>query len=233
MTAPLASQLFALSQNNKCEGKLECHWCGAPCTDRWPHDNLPNVYFIKPFYAKRPGNSYICAGCWSFRRKRVTIHFLDGKFKDGQTPKELSWFISEQKAFAVRIENSSELYKQLLNPPKCFVLGLLDNPCKTPNNLHQMLVNFNQEIKADTILYFTINNIPHNYTIYDLESALSNEMAGKTPGVAALCRLFGPYEMEKRDKGRPAKEEVKTPNRIVKNKTPPTLSRNDGVTYPL
>lgn len=214
----LASELYAISQNAKCEGKEECHWCSAPCQQTWIHDDpLPIMGFKSISNAKRPANHFICAGCWLFRRQRLTVQFMDNGFLDRQCPLDHSWIINST-AKAIRPANYSSLYDLLLKPPQKFVLsfitswpansGQTDHVKGISNHLHIAIANdLAKEIKADTTLFFTINNIAHNYTIYDLNESLKNEEAGRSPGVAALMRLLGPINFPKPQKtgkgGRP------------------------------
>lgn len=205
------SQIYALSQGYQCIGNLECHWCGSPCTDQWTHDDPPPPTFKKiTTSAKRPGNSYICAGCWLYRRKRITISYIDGNFKDGQCPLNHSWWI-DNEAKAIKLDdplNKKILYDKLLSPPIKFSLSFLTDP-KCSNLLHLFELNHNKAVFAETQLKYTINNVVHSYSIYELEETLtSDDLNGKDPGAVALFRLLGPYP------------EVKTAKKIYDEKNP-------------
>lgn len=208
----LASQLYAESQGAVCFGSFECYWCGAPCHTTWPHGQPPPMIgrdTKTKLFAKRPGNHFICVGCWLWQRKRITVTYLDGGFKDGQCPMEHSWLITKQDAFGLKSTSYKKLYDILLAPPLKFSLSFLTEP--NLNNLLQFaLVNNNAELQVGTPLAFTVNNIPHTYTVYELTHALKNGPEGTDPGVQALIRILGPHKMieleipdEKRGRGRP------------------------------
>lgn len=221
MSRPLlASELYALSQNGICSGSNECHWCGGPCSSNFPHDDPPPIIGIKARSpCKRPANSYICNGCWLFKRKRITISYLGGGYKDGQCPSFYSWWITEKGAWAITNEDKEELYECLLDPPSKFVLALLDG--KSENYLQLAEINNHQDkILGSTPLVFTINNITHYYNVYELTEALINGPDGKEPGVGALLRLLGPYnvneQVEKKGRGRPPLKEERKPYKGVR-----------------
>lgn len=210
-----ASELLAISQGTKCSGFDECHWCAAPCDRLYPHDDDPILPFVKKtFTAKRPDNGWVCKGCFHFRLHRTTIPYLHGGFKDGKAPRNHSWFITRSGANVVcRNESAEALYPLLLDPPRCFVLALLDD-VKINNHIHQAIANEPEELKTDTKLWFTLNNIPHTYTTYELREALKNgKSTGTEPGVQALIRWLGSYTKlaeennQKREVGRPIKVE--------------------------
>lgn len=203
-----ASMLYALSQGDHCQGPQECHWCCAPCEYSYIADD-PIIPFVKnPNQPKRPGNQFICKGCWLYRRRSITVRYLHGGFKDRQCPLDQSWWITNQEAFAIRDADFATLYKHLLNPPIPFVLSLLDGITNI-NHIHQAFCNCLEELMADTPLLFTINNVKHTYTIYELEQAIQHGPEGKEPGVQALWRFLGPciVKEDKRSKGRPTNEE--------------------------
>ena len=195
----LATELWAMTQGKLCEGPTRCHWCTAPCPPGTAHDDCPPVPFVKSrSLAKRPSSPWICAGCSLFRRKRTTIHFLDGNgYKDGQCPVDWGWLMFadpvEATARAIRREDSASIYKVLLKPPSFFCLALLDG--KNQKNLpHLWHVNETaSEWKNGESLSFTINNVSFDYSIYELESALSTRGVQTGPGVAVLAGMFGPY----------------------------------------
>lgn len=217
----LASELYATSQGHSCSGKEECHWCSAPCGRLDPHDDgLPTLAQYRPrTLAKRPGNAYVCRGCWLWRRQRTTVFFLSKGFRDGRCAMDHSWWITGEEAWAVRApEDARALYEHLLEPPLLFCLALADGE---RNHLQQAVVNDLDEVRADTPLRFTLNGIVHEYTVYELEDALrSNDPAGRRPGVGALMRLFGGHALPPRDErkkpGRPRQDyEADNPHKKV------------------
>ena len=212
------SELFARSQGAQCLGNLECHWCGSPCSNLWPHDDDPPIPFVRSkSTAKRPGNSTICVGCWLFRRRRITIPFLRGNtFRDGRCAVDFSWWITDKGAWAIENEDKPALLDHLLLAPCRFAMSLLrDNRA----NLLQLAVpNENPEVKAETPLHFTVDSVPYTYTIYELKRAIANHDAnGKHPGVRAILDWLGEEALpapnptlgetpeQKRGRGRPTK----------------------------
>lgn len=190
-----ASELYALSQGVVCEGRFRCHWCGAACQGFWQHGEPPPVVGVrqKPL-ALVPSSPYVCAGCWCWRRTRVTVPFLSGGFKDGQAPAAFSWYVTERQAWAVRREDAKALYERLLDPPLRFALLL--RTADGPANLLQFAAgNDLAEVHASTPLHFTLNNAAHAYTVYELSLALRKGPAGALPGVRALVELLGSYEL--------------------------------------
>lgn len=221
----LASCLYALTNNTKNVGPFECHWCASECQSLWIHDDPPPIPFVRSkTTAKRPGSGYICAGCWLWRRKRITIEWLGGGYKDGQCPQKHSWWIARDGAFGLNPETSySSLFDKLLKPPTEFVLSFVNGGMD--NLLQLSLLNQHDQIRADTSLHFTINNIPHCYTIYELESALTSEdQNGCSPGVSALIKILGPHpsfkikteEDVKTKRGRQSLPDGKLVARLVK-----------------
>ena len=208
--AMLPSELYAKSQNAKCEGPWECHWCGSACKHIWMHDEPPRVIGMRStIFVKKPANPYICAGCWLFRRKSVTINFLSGEYKDRQKICDYSLLMTEDNTFGIRSEDHGLLYEILLQPPLKFCMALLDGE-GFKNHIQMMIVNDLSEIKADTAINYTINNIPHTYTVYELKLALRNNNVGVDPGVLALIRKLGSYQLPEKEKRRgrpPLKEE--------------------------
>lgn len=206
-----ASDLFCLSQGTinwssksieelkkKASNAIDkCHYCASPCERTFFHDDPIIMPFSKQpkSKAKCPSNAYICHGCYLWKRKRVTIKFLDNSIKDSQCPMNHSWYITKDDARAINDNSKLLLYKHLLKPDNSFVLSLLDNGNKEKNELFLSILNDIAEIKGDTVLHFTLNNIPHTYTIYDLESALRSPEVGKTPGVRALIEFCGPFSL--------------------------------------
>lgn len=216
-----ASELYALSQGSRCEGRWLCHWCGAKCGDRTPHDDLPEMPGTprNKSLAKRPADPWMCNGCKLWRRGRLTITYMHGDGSmDGQEPRNHSWLITPEWASAVHPAGSPDLAELLMKPPVCFALMLLSEPIldkQRPrakgavlNQIHRAGVNDLPELKAETPIKFTLDNIPHTYTVYELEQAFVTGPDGKEPGVRALFHLFGlsvrsKEEEEKRGRGRP------------------------------
>lgn len=225
----LASELYAKSQLASCSGPYECHWCGGPCNADWIHDDPPPVPFLKSRSgAKRPANPWICVGCYLFRRQRITVHHLRGskheskRFLDRQCPMDHSWFVVEQAAWSLDKGSVEPLYERLLKPPRKFFLSLLSND-HSRTFLHLSITNDLMEIQADTVLYFTLDNIPHSYTVYELERALRGNVEGCQPGVHALLRILGPHELpplpepvSKKERGRPAPHPITEQMKPVK-----------------
>ena len=205
----LASELFALTQTNKCAGDLECHWCGGPCGRLLTHDDVQiRIPFVKnASTAKRPDNPYVCTGCWLFAKKRSTVNFLDGSYQDGQALAKHSWWIASGSTIAVKPLDGKLIYDKLLSPPLLFSMCLLNQG--GANRLHEATVNEFVEIKAETELHFTMNNLVMSYTVYELRYALeSGDATGTEPGVQTLVGFFGPCKLEVKEKkqGRPSTE---------------------------
>lgn len=216
-----AADLFSIAHSTKNEGEERCHWCGSCCSRRWIHDDEPLVLFVKTrSTAKCPANNWICVGCWLYRRTRITVQSWGGRQIDRQDPKNHSWMILESDARVILGSDYPALYSTLLSPPLKFSLSFIT----TGHNLLQLAVaNDLQEIKANTPLKFTYNNVVSEYTVYELEQALMHGTDGKAPGVRLLVELMGNYEPlynkgkemleienQKKAKGRPkgSKEDV-------------------------
>lgn len=223
----LASELFALCRSTKCSGTLECHWCGAPCERMWLHDDDPPIVGVRrTIYARRPGNPYVCVGCWMWRYKAVTVRLLKEGFLDGQQMKKHSWWITDEGCWALKEEDDfEELRKELLDPPERFCLAFLDNT-KIDNLLQLMVVNDNKSSVAETPLWFTVDGVKESYSIYELEEAiLSGEANGKSAGTRYLIqKLKWPPRApkEKKGPGRPPNDPKKDPQRAIRGK-PPTF----------
>lgn len=189
----VASELYALSLNTKCEGPDECHWCAAPCKRLTPHDDPPPVPFVRSkSTAKRPANSYTCVGCWHFRRKNNSITFLDQSVLDKRSHSEFGWYLTERGIYSITPKCYPLLYDILLKPPLRWSLSLLDGP-GFESLLQLALCNdLEEDIRGSTELKFTINNVPHTYTIYELEELIkTKDTSGREPGAIALYRLLG------------------------------------------
>ena len=226
----LASELYAISQGSRCEGRELCHWCGAKCPLIWLHDDLPMLpHYPKSKLAKQPSRHFICNGCWHWRRKYITVRSLSGLFyQDRQSPKDHSWFVTCESAHCIHYKlDAQDLYHKLLNPPLQFMLSLLTED-DMENHLQMCIVNDLTLLSSDTELSFTINNITHTYSIYQLEEALSNhETNGKDPGVRELIQILGPYQgseslREKKGKGRHGIDDI--PERKTKKVVKSQLS---------
>jgi len=219
----LASQIYAQSQGIQCIGPDRCHWCGAPC-ERQPyfkHDDRPYLPFEKHLEpSKNPGGSYICQGCWFWRRPRQTVHFLSGGFKDTQAPKNHSWLITENGSWVISQKDWEALYGFLLKPTGSFALSIKAGD-KSPENLLQCSIgNDLSVIDANTPISFTVNNSSHQYTIYELEEAIKAGKDGKDPGIGILFSLASPPKIlvekqEKRGRGHPSKEDRSEDGRIA------------------
>lgn len=194
-----SSELFALSQQQRLEGKFACHWCAGACDNTWVHDDPPPVPFVRSTSgAKNPQGVYVCKACKSFRQTRLTLWTLGGKFKDRESPRANSWFITESAARIIDLEaDAAKLYELLLSPPEHFCLALRESG---DNHLHLWHTNRVKRIKPETALVFTLNNIKHFYSVRELRLALKGESQGFEPGVSAILRLLGrytPVEVEK------------------------------------
>lgn len=220
-TKRFASEIYALSQGIQCTGPEGCHYCGGPCGRALTHGEVIQPLLGRPLgkeYRARPGCPYICIGCWLWNRKRGSAPYLSGGVKDGSPVKSHSWYVTDSGAWAINPKMCSpKLYPRLLSPPSLFFMALLegDNP---PDNLVSLAIaNEHSEIKSDTSLYFTVNNVKHYYTVYELEQACLTGQQGREPGVRALLRILGPIPREyvkhpeqpqqpdKRERGRPRK----------------------------
>ncbi len=197
----LASDLFAKSQGSLNNGIQECHWCSAACDQTWRHDDSPPIPFQKnKSRARCPANHWICVGCWLWRRQRVTVTYLDNSYRDSQSATNHSWWVVDSDARAINSNCKSMLHSTLLKPPNRFVLSLKEDG--TQNHLHLAVANDISVIEANTPLFFTLNNVVSEYTVYDLETALKDRDASRSPGVRALISWFGPWEMDQKSKVR-------------------------------
>jgi hypothetical protein len=218
----LASELYAISQGARNAGDQECHWCSSACGRLWMHDDPPPVPFRRSIStAKRPNNQYICAACWLWRRKRVTIFFLDGSLLDGREACNYSSFINEDFHKGIDHKKPEAIYPLLLSPPSKFSLSIIESP-SSKNLLQLQVCNDLPGIRAEDELSFTLDNIIHAYSIYELEEALKHGGDGKAPGVQALLRVFGKWKTEEmengkeRKRGRPTNEDRVTPEKVLR-----------------
>lgn len=199
----LASDLFAAVNSTYNRGPLECHWCGAKCDRRWTHDDPGPVPYQKTILnAKKPGNPYICVGCWIYRKQSTTLTYLGGSLKDRQSLRNHSWIITD-KVLILDKDYSQDIYKLLLAPPKRFSLSIISSVKE--NYLHHAVVNNFSEVLADTEFTFTYDNSPYQYSVYELFEGLKNGVEGKLPGVRVLVDYLGKYEF--------SPEEIKEPQK--------------------
>lgn len=230
----LASELYATSQNETCEGESRCYWCGASCPFRWAHREPPPPMFVKTDrrLIKCPGSAYQCKGCWLWGRQRITINFLSSAgfakgeppYKDVQCPINWSWYFSEKGAWAVRLDmDAGTLYEILMDPPRRFALSLLTTK-DVKNHLQLVTANDPPEIKGDSPLSFNVDNVGYTYSPYELEHALEHGSTGTIPGTQKLIALLGPYKLtdewrkKKRGRGRPIESFVVSQNPALKVK---------------
>lgn len=226
-----ASDLYALVNGCANQGPFECHWCGSRCNSLFPHDDNPVLPFVKSKEpCKRPGNSYICWGCWNWRRKRVTVYFLSGVngkekgYADIQVINKHSWLITEKGAWALRHPIDYPMLLEFLSNPTCsYTLSIVTSG--QTNFLQLAHANDMSIVDADTQMTFTFNNIPSHCSVYELEHAIKHGAEGKEPGIQTLFSLYKPSPkpsangLEKRGRGRPRKEEEENPQaaqRIVR-----------------
>lgn len=197
MSQVQASDILAWSHGKENKGVLQCHWCKAPCDRIHRHDDFVPIPFTKnKNLAKNPDGGYICNGCQLYHKPSVTGYYLDGTFRDRMCLKNCSWLITRTETKILRPKQDAEaLYKILLKPPHQFVLSFITLPTTT-NHLHCTTANDYSIVEAGTPLHFTIDNIPHKYTVNELEEALKHEADGKEPGVRALVRLLGHHKIE-------------------------------------
>lgn len=189
-----ASDLYAFSQGRHNSGPDQCYWCGSSCERTVPHGDPPRDIGALRTFAKRPGNQYMCVGCQLWRRPSLTAFSLSGSFRDRQTPRKLSWLITDKSAVTFdAIIDGPRLYERLLKPPSPFCLIIRDGE-GVDGLLQKALVNHGK-ILNDTELQFTINNIRFVYSVYELEEGLRNGENGRLPGVRELIRIFGPHKL--------------------------------------
>ncbi len=207
----LASQLYATYFTSPSYGDQQCHWCGGPCNIAILHDDPPPIPFVRGsknrFQAKCLNSLYVCKGCWYYRRPRMTVRFLDGELKDGKSTMEYSWLLKKDGAYAIRKEGFEKLWEFLVKPEEIWCLAFLQGGEKL-NHIQQFVVNHIKNLKADTPIQFTVNGIPHIYTIYELEESRKVGSEGMQAGTRFLFDLLQkvipalPLE-EPKEKGRP------------------------------
>jgi hypothetical protein len=146
--------------------------------------------------------------------------------------------VTRSEARAIRWEHTAELYKILLKPPHQFVLALLTEAHerldvgarKIKNRIHMADCNDLVEVKAGTELKFTLDNIPHIYTVNELEEALRRGTDGKTPGTQALVRLLGLHKLPEEPKREP--KPGKPPALPTAHKTLEKIVSKSGEQFP-
>lgn len=191
-----ASSIYAMAYGVHKTGPDRCYYCGASCPREVAHGE-PSPHLLRwagrrPVTALCPGNAYCCGGCQAWRRPRASFAVLGGGVKDNTQAKRHAWYATPSAAWVVGEKSSRALYERLLTPPCRFFLALLEGGDAAPDNLLQLAEgNDNPIVKADTPLHFTVNNIRHTYTVYELQQAVRGD-AGREPGVRALVRLLGP-----------------------------------------
>lgn len=201
-----ASELYAISEGKKCEGKRECHWCGAACEEKWLHDEPPLIIGVRrAFTVARPNNPWICAGCWLWRRPRITVRFLDDTFRDCQSPSKHNWLITSTASKTFDHSHHSVLYHFLTTAPPRFTLALRTSGSGTDVALHTAIVNETKDLTVNTPLFFTLDNIKHQFTLYELDEALRREATGKEPGVRVLAKMFDGLVTKAADEPQPLK----------------------------
>jgi hypothetical protein len=161
---------------------------------------------------------------------------MNGELRDRQSPCDHSWVITEKNASAINLNTDKEkLWQFLLKPSLKFILMFtsykvpekkeLKLTNTLPNSIHLAHLNNFSEIKASTILTFTYDNVPFQYSVYELEEGCKHETDGKMGGVAKLLSLLGPHPTlstlkdEFGKAGRPMKEEQHD-QRVKKTITP-------------
>lgn len=200
---PSAPQFFARLSSLQCTGDYQCHWCGSPCGRQWLHDEPPALigHRVK-FFPRLPASPYVCAGCWYWRRPRVTVYHLGGSYQDGRCLLRESVLMTEGGIHGLRLPSEIDrgdaeaLHAHLLKPPHgSWVLSFIEG--QQSNLPHLMRVNDVPDPRAGTRLFFTLNNIVHDYTPHGLELALRHpdSVEAPSPGTAALIRLLGPYRL--------------------------------------
>lgn len=223
---PRASQLFAEVHSLRCSGEERCHWCCAPCGRDHVHDDDPPVpYHRSKSTALVVCSPWICEGCRVYRQPRVSLRFLDERLLDRQAIARHSWLLTPEGIRGIDDGCKSLLYDVLLTPPRRFALALR---AETGETLLQLaVVNQHDAVAANTTLYYTLDNIRHSYTVYELEHGLKHGLDGKMPGVRALVRFLGPRavepitlneEPEERKRGRPPKKDPYAEVRAMQRK---------------
>lgn len=226
------AELFARSQGVTCGGPERCHWCAGPCGPSWPHDDpTPGPYNRSWEGAKCPSGRYVCEGCRLYRRPSVTAWWLSGGYQDRQCLSRLSWWLVPGGLRAVREADRRALWDLLLTPPPTFCLALHSGDKDVKVQLHQAVVNDHRTLAADTVLYFTLDNLKYDFTVYELKQSCRHEVEGKSPGVQTLHRVLGRHVVvddrpHVGKRGRPPKDEDDDVRRVVSEKVSDEPARN-------
>lgn len=116
--------------------------------------------------------------------------------------------------WGIRFDGFKILYRFLLKPLGRWCLTLRAD-CKTwltgkkgdayqvpdptltasENMLHVAEANDVKEVLAGSEFKFTLNNVVHSYSPYELEQGLRHGKEGKEPGVRVLIELLGPFPL--------------------------------------
>lgn len=228
-TIRTAPDLFALAMGVPNRGDHACYWCGSAAEKDSRHKYPAPMIGQPPLqHVKFPRSPFICRGCARFRKPSVTIFDLAGGFKDGQQYENHSLWMTRMGCAMVAPTQRRMVYDLLLNPPLTFALSLLTGATKEKTRLQGLFVNDHAEIKADTPLYFSIDNMRVGYTVYDLQNALKLGAEGLEPGIRMLVDHCGPLHdtsfeptdepppEEKRGRGRPPAKPEDDPRRVVR-----------------
>lgn len=200
-----ASELYAISNGMKCEGQRECHWCGAACSQKFLHDEpRPIIGLKRSFIAARPSSPWICVGCWLWRRQRITVSFLDDTLRDSQSPTKHNWLITDSASKTFDHSHREHLYRFLTKAPPRFAL-IFRSVGSADTAIQMAVVNETKDITVNTPLWFTLDNIKHQFTFYELEDALKRSATGKEPGVRVLAAMFDGLIPKAVDEPQPAK----------------------------
>ena len=180
---------------------------------------MPRVILRNKIDAARPSSPWICEGCYLFRRASTSVFDFEGRWvKDRQTPRKWPWLLTETEAVTVLDSNREAFQSFLLAPPTRFCLMLLDGPEQFVR-LHAGIVN-DREILEGTTLQFTVNNVPHIWTVATLKHAILNGQEGVEGGVRFLLDKFGPWKTDrpegKRGRGKWKVEDAKVLARPVR-----------------
>lgn len=123
-------------------------------------------------------------------------------------------------------KDREQVYRLLIKPPRRFILALRVETDKLDNLLQLMVANDPGGIIADTPLHFTLNNIKHNFNIYELTESLRNGFDAYGSGVRALRSFLGepPVDLKVRYPA-PRDEARKQGERIVREDPKRTIMK--------
>lgn len=195
----LPSMLYAASQKRECKGNPNdrCHYCAAPCDRSHIHEDYQPP-FQKVAIRAVPNSPWECEGCWLFHRTRVmatSVSWKKGEDRHFYHLVKQNWWITEEAKIIVLDDprDRAAMRDLLMKPPKLFMMMLLRE--KTECELHLGIVNHHQEVQLDTKLGFTLDGVPHYYTVYELESAVRNGSEGTKGGTRLLAEMFAPWSL--------------------------------------